>query len=280
MLIDIPVDEISNFLHVLKKELPYSLFAINFIETCNKWKQKNDQLQINLLYTERSMETGVFIGIMKSGCPGVLVTFYAFDNYENDLETSLNDVPLHWKNVSVFEGVIEKHTPIVEKLISDYCREMNCISFNIFSIPKEEALKLDIICPDDVKLAPLTEQHVDEIYEVWIGKNEMNDDALRNSIRYNDEAAYGIFCKTSGKLLSRCLRYHSGFLGALQTVENAHNRGYAKLLLKYIVKKLAEKDILPCCYITDDNIASLRVSRSCGFKEVCKMRNYHVTLHT
>lgn len=274
MLIDIPVEEISNFLHVLKKELPQSLFAINFIETCNKWKQKNDQLQISLLYTERSMESGVFIGIMRSGCHGILVTFYAFDSHENDLETSLKHAPVHWKNVTLFEGIIEKHIPTVEKLISDQCVEMRFIPLTMVAMSKEYALKLEIICPDEVELAPLSEQHVDEIYKVWLMKNAFNIDTLRNSLRYNDEAAYGVFCKTSGELLTRCLRSHSGLLVALQTVEKAHNKGYARLLLKYVAKKMAERDILPCSYTADFNQTALHVFQSTGYKEMCKMRNY------
>ncbi|XP_065216427.1 uncharacterized protein LOC135842745 [Planococcus citri] len=274
MLIDIPAEEVSNFLQVLKKELPYSLFAINYIETCNKWKQKNDQLEISLLYTESSMKTGVFVGILKSGCNGISATFYAFDNYSNDLEISLQKVPIHWSNVTRFEGIVGKHTQIAEKLISDYGIEMESFLLTIVSLPKEDALKLEVTCPDRVEFAPLNDQHANEIHNLWGLKYDYSVDALKYSIRYNNEAAYGVFCKTSGELLSRCIRSHTGFLGALQTVKSAQNKGYAKLLLKYIAKRLAEKDILPCGFIEDDNFASLHVFRSLGFKDMCKMKNY------
>ena len=48
------------------------LQIIHFIETCRKWKQRNGELQISLLYTEHSMETGVFIGILKSVSKSIL----------------------------------------------------------------------------------------------------------------------------------------------------------------------------------------------------------------
>lgn len=129
-------------------------------------------------------------------------------------------------------------------------------------------------CPDEVELKPLTEDDLNEIYEVWILKDLFTKEHLKNCLQLNDEAAYGVFCKTTGHLLARCVRSHSGVLAALQTAEKARNKGYAKLLLKYIAKNMAQRGIQPCTYTVDFNTASRRVFRGAGYKEMSRLKSY------
>lgn len=145
-----------------------------------------------------------------------------------------------------------------------------------FSYQKLQNSFLSIRCPEEVELAPLKEHHADEMYKIWITNDCFTIDALIYSIRYNDEAAYGVFCKKSGDLLARCAKSYSGALMALQTVEKARNKGYAKLLLKYVAKKMAERGMMPFSYTAEFNQAARNAFRSAGYKEVCKMRNYGI----
>lgn len=78
------------------------------------------------------------------GCRGISVSFYALDGYENDLEKALKYMPFEWKNISL-QGVVEKHVPILEKLISEKCLKTHFFPLLMLCIPKEEALKLDVL---------------------------------------------------------------------------------------------------------------------------------------
>lgn len=129
-----------------------------------------------------------------------------------------------------------------------------------------------------MELAPLSDRHLDEIYEIWLMKEVFTKDLLTYSLLYNPEAAYGVFWKNTGELLARCMQSYCGFLIALQTVEKARNKGYAKMLMKFVAKNMAQKGIQPCTYTADFNPNALNAMHSAGYRDVCKMNNYRFQL--
>lgn len=111
----------------------------------------------------------------------------------------------------------------------------------------------------------LKKEHLKDIYDVWVLKDTHTMEELENCLELNNESAVGIFCKQTGRLLCRCLRSHNGAISALQTIEEARGKGYAKLLLKYVSKKLAELSIVPYTYTVDFNETAMKTIAGAGF---------------
>lgn len=115
----------------------------------------------------------------------------------------------------------------------------------------------------EVKL--LRREHLKEIYDVWVMKETHNIEELENCLELSNEFAIGVFCKQTGRLLCRCLQSHNGAISALQTIEGARGKGYAKLLLKHVSKKLAESSIAPHAFVADSNEISMKIIAGVGF---------------
>lgn len=122
--------------------------------------------------------------------------------------------------------------------------------------------------PSDVEIKPLRKENLKEIYKAWIMQHVHNLEELENSFELENEYAMGIFCKKTGRLLCRCMRSHNGIICALQTIEEARGKGYAKLLVKHISKKLADHSIIPYSCTRDFNEASIKVFLGTGYSLV------------
>lgn len=111
----------------------------------------------------------------------------------------------------------------------------------------------------------MKKEHLKDIYEVWVSNDTHTIEELENCLELNNDFAVGVFSKQTGRLLSRCLRSHCGAISALQTIEEARGKGYAKLLLKHVSKKLAELSIVPFTYVADFNEISMKTIAGAGF---------------
>lgn len=109
----------------------------------------------------------------------------------------------------------------------------------------------------------------------------MNDtytiENLKNCLELYKESAIGVFSKSNNSLLSRCLQHHFAPIAAVQTVEEARRKGYAKLLVKYATRMLAQHSIEPFTTIADFNKISLSLFLSVGYK---KQHDLHVFIFT
>ncbi len=90
---------------------------------------------------------------------------------------------------------------------------------------------------------------------------------LQDCLCSDDRFAFGIFEKQTNELLSRCMR-SNGDITALQTVQKARGKGYAKLLIKKVSKTLAELSIQPFAYADLSNKSSISVFHSVGYKNL------------
>ena len=74
-----------------------------------------------------------------------------------------------------------------------------------------------------------------------------------------------------GQLISWCLTKFSGSIGTVFTTPEARGLGLATILNTRLLSKLFELQERAFCYISDDNIASLRVFEKLGFHKTCLM---------
>jgi len=110
------------------------------------------------------------------------------------------------------------------------------------------------------------------MHETWVGKDDYTIELLRKWYELDKKNAIGIFCKTTGALLSSCLRSYAGWIVALQTVESARRKGYGKLLLKKISKNIAQDSVEPGPFTSDWHITAQRIFHNIAFEKIYDYR--------
>lgn len=127
--------------------------------------------------------------------------------------------------------------------------------------------KIPFSYPVDVEVKPLEERHLRDIPEMsgQIVQSIFNLVEYENRLELNHEFALGLFCKNTGRLLSRCMRSHEGMIVSLQTMEEDRKKGFAKLLLKHVSKKFAEHAHTPFLFTDDHNEKGIRAAQGAGF---------------
>lgn len=115
------------------------------------------------------------------------------------------------------------------------------------------------------------------MYKTWAGNEDFTIEILKEWYKLDEKNAIGIFCTKTGARLSNCLRSYAGWIVALQTVESARNRGYAKLLLKEICKSIARESVEPCIFTSDWHETAQEIFRKVGFKKTYDYTTFCIT---
>lgn len=150
------------------------------------------------------------------------------------------------------------------ELCGIYCLPANKKHIDFASIKKNinvDNCKVVVCC--------LEEKDADIINSTWkYGKCESTLPLVLSNIQRG-----GIGVVVDGKLVSWMSTYSSGAIGQLFTLKEYRKRGYAKLVIDSMIKKLREQKKLPFCFIVKGNKASEHLfCNTFGFQcatEVC-----------
>lgn len=121
-------------------------------------------------------------------------------------------------------------------------------------------------CSSEVYVAPLKEENVAMIDDVWPHKYPGSDIYLKKLIHFN--GGLGVFSKADDSLCSWIFKNHLLGLGVLQTVEKHRKKGYAKLLIKAVAKSMAEEGLDVHTCIVRHNSVSQNIFKNLGFNHV------------
>jgi len=86
------------------------------------------------------------------------------------------------------------------------------------------------------------------------------------SLKIEQLPSIGVFLKENHKLVSRMTQRSSFGMGRLHTLEPYRRRGYARLAIRPMSKKMAEAGFTPLMYTDIDNDPSRALVLSAGFR--------------
>nr|XP_046258032.1 glycine N-acyltransferase-like protein 3 [Scatophagus argus] len=129
----------------------------------------------------------------------------------------------------------------------------------------EDISNLPSIDSSGISLSSLDESHVGMVNQTW--KFSKNMEAVR-MIR-NMLANFPSCCvlDTEAKPVSWILTYSSCAMGMLYTLPEHRGKGYAKVLVSTMAKRLHAEGYPVYCFIEEDNVVSYRLFKSLGFTE-------------
>ncbi|XP_029305525.1 glycine N-acyltransferase-like protein 3 isoform X2 [Cottoperca gobio] len=134
----------------------------------------------------------------------------------------------------------------------------------------EDVSNLPSIDSTGISLSSLDESHVGLVNQTWkFGKNNEAVRMIRNML-----ANFPSCCvlDEEGKPVSWILTYESCAMGMLYTLPEHRGKGYAKVLVSSMVKKLHAKGCPVYCFIEEENKVSYKLFRNLGFIEVPSYR--------
>lgn len=267
---------VAEFCQIIAKELPISMHIYCFIETCARWRT-DPNINARLLYYKQNMESGIFVGLLKSGSRTVSMCVYALGGYETLFERVLNESSLiPWHELPLIQGTLLTHADILEDVIRRKGLDpVLYVDTTLQVIPFDVAKNIEIKCPDNVYIAPLERNDLDYLYDIWMLRDIYTIEELYNTSRLN--FGYGVFEKDSGTLLAWAMQSHYGGVGMLQTREGHARKGYARLICSYVTKKLADLPIKPHSLVKADNIVSKKLFWSIGYEEVASMKYFKIS---
>lgn len=133
----------------------------------------------------------------------------------------------------------------------------------------EEAMVQQYKVPDGLVLKDLSLADAEKVNSVWPHRSPGSVKFMESCIEYNKSA--GLYDKETGELLAWCLEHHDSALLALQVDENHLRKGYATIVTKAIIKKIAEEEGIDLiANIILANFKSKGLFEKLGFQEIDK----------
>lgn len=116
---------------------------------------------------------------------------------------------------------------------------------------------------DEMQISSLNPSHVEMVNSTWkFGGNESGYRNIDNLIRN-----FPSCCLTDkhGQLVAWILMYDYCAIGMLYTLPEHRGKGYAKVLVSFMVKRVRAEGYPVYCYIEEDNEVSYRLFKNLGF---------------
>ncbi|MED6290872.1 hypothetical protein CHARACLAT_017809 [Characodon lateralis] len=129
----------------------------------------------------------------------------------------------------------------------------------------DDASKLPPVDCSGICLNSLDESHLDLVNQTWkFGKNQGAAGMIRNMVLNFPSCCV---LDADGRPVSWILTYVSCALGMLYTLPEHRRKGYAKVLISSMAKRLSGQGYPVFCFIEEENIASYQLFKSMGFSE-------------
>ncbi|XP_053731100.1 glycine N-acyltransferase-like protein 3 [Synchiropus splendidus] len=156
------------------------------------------------------------------------------------------------KDISLFKTLAsEKKVPCSELAI---CHMMTLTDVN----------KLPPVDSTGVRLASLTESHIQLVNQTWKFSEGMAETMIRNMIRNFPSKCV---LDERGQPVSWILTYNSSAMGMLYTLPEHRGKGYAKILISTMARSLHSEGYPVYCSIEEKNLVSYRLFQKLGFTE-------------
>ncbi|XP_008281709.1 glycine N-acyltransferase-like protein 3 [Stegastes partitus] len=199
------------------------------------------------------------------------VTYYSMD--EQVLRKMLTEEnAVDWSTCFLIGGFDFSHASLLKEVSSD--RKVNNRVFTLVHLMYLPDIKNLLAPPVDSELesriSSLNLSHVDLVNKTWkFGGNEQSYRNVKNLI-----GNFPSCCITDGQgqPVSWILLYDYCAMGLLYTLPEHRGKGYAKVLVSAMAKKLHAEGYPVYCFIEEDNMVSYKLFKSLGFIEDASYR--------
>ncbi|XP_050078821.1 uncharacterized protein LOC126565665 [Anopheles maculipalpis] len=251
---------------------PKHEFAYYLLGNYVSWKRLHEPLDVKCYaLNDGWRKNGSFV--LKDGFE---IYFYSKDDDKNCTTLVQLLSQIRWNSFDeISMDYLEKFHPAVEKIISNkYLTVSSSKLAHYYFMPKEQALALrSSTMPNGFTLSKLLPKDLDTIYAQWPLRNHISYEAgyglLKRLILLNETV--GLF-NAKGELVSWCLSDQTGAHSDLQTLPAYCRKGYGRLVVEELAKRLARSGSDSKAYVLHDNEKSIKLFESVGFR---KIQNLH-----
>ena len=139
-----------------------------------------------------------------------------------------------------------------------YSMHMNSIRFTfIFQI-------VGLSLPDDVYVTSLERCHAATVFNNWLFKATTTIEHVEDELDRLPSA--GLFLKQTDQLVCMVMGYPPNGMSRMFTLDEYRGRGYARLAIHYISKRMAQCGLVPFGNINTKNVNSVKCFQGAGFR--------------
>ncbi|KAI5108517.1 hypothetical protein C0J45_2111, partial [Silurus meridionalis] len=163
---------------------------------------------------------------------------------------------------------LQYEEPLMAVAMNKFVPMENICSCNLLNLQDPSKLTLD---RSSVQVSPLKESHIALVCSTWkFNMGNLTEPMIRNMV-----LNFPSYCvlDAEGRPVSWILTYESCAMGMLYTLPEHRRKGYAKVLVNVLAKKLHSEGYPVYCFIEEENQASYKLFTSLGFSEVPSFRN-------
>lgn len=271
ILQDIPDEDLPKLAEIYEKHKDWAPYVYSTILTGIDWRKKRKEKYMIFMSPNGCWkEDGTFF---------VLLAYHSFDIfifslddtgrniYEGITKTKRLDTGDFKDRLPQSYSIHNKLYPTVVKAFKDKGKPMSIeYPCHMYSIPREEALKFETVCPPDVYIKKLESTHAELANAEWPHNYKNSVKFVSLLIEMND--GYGLFLKSNDELVSWALLSMLGQLALVQTVDAHKKKGYASLMVKYLSRIIAIKGYSPFGTVLEENKVSMSMFDKLGFSSL------------
>lgn len=263
-------DELRVAEDVLLLHLPKSYKVYGFIHGVNRNKPTTRQLVVDswpdfkVIISRPDPMNKRAMDFMKK------ISYYSMD--EQVLRKMLTDEnAVDWSTCFLIGGFDFSHAPILKEVSSD--KKVNSRVYtlvHLMHLPDISCLLTPAVDSElESRISSLNLSHVDLVNKTW----KFGGDEQRLNVE-NLISNFPSCCITDsqGEPVSWILLYDYCAMGLLYTLPEHRGKGYAKVMVTTMAKKLHAEGYPLYCFIEEDNIVSYKLFKNLGFVEDASYR--------
>lgn len=175
------------------------------------------------------------------------------------------DSAVDWSSDNLIAGLDITYAPMLKEVCSE--KKVNISQFTLvrlMHLPASTHLPTSTpVSEDEMQISSLDPSHVDMVNSTWkFGGDESGYRNIDNLIRNFPSCCLR---DKHGQLVAWVLMYDYCAIGMLYTLPEHRGKGYAKVLVSFMVKRLRAEGYPVYCYIEEDNEVSYRLFKNLGF---------------
>ncbi|CAH0392271.1 unnamed protein product [Bemisia tabaci] len=270
----VPWEKMEELSKKLLPHAPHSLHVYGAIRMALRWRGTEASRRITIYSTNDRFEDGGIVAIYKvTNSNDIRITFHCFKENVTSLKNALLTTGrIDWNSPETtifFISIPEKLMPLTKDLVS--YRNFKFLTSNHTNLIYEwktidQLDSCSSLCPQDVRLAPLSLESVDLIMNCWGVGGDLPgaDEYIATLITHNPNL--GVYSRSTGELRAFVLFSEFSLLTILYTMEEHRRKGYAQLLCNAMCEKLLPLGFIVGATIVKVNTASLALFESLGFQ--------------
>ncbi|KAJ8673654.1 hypothetical protein QAD02_004916 [Eretmocerus hayati] len=271
----LPFEDWTMFRDTFRRDWPTYACYYNWVVNAINWRERNIESDWKIYCPGGKYNVGAFVAVASEGLYRVIV--FTFEEFKEDLQEMIKKADvIDWKQNISFCIVHQPLKTTLMRAIEEIdvmgkliLPRLDYTVTNYFK-SRDECLTFELQVPDGFYLKSLNVSHVLLVNSLWPHRNKKNPELsrkfLESLVKYNKSV--GLFKKDDDSLISWILLYDFGSLGMLQTVEEHKGKGYGKIVVKALVKQLAQEGLDSTLYVVKNNVAAEKLFRSIGYRSL------------